>query len=101
MKKPSNWFAAVKMWKKHPKEKKKWKKGICVFTLKFTLGEFSVPACENQPPGFSVRGTSTPNVLFQTTKILMGHTKWFHQLKHSVLFHLKFKNLKLFVNYWN
>ena len=25
----------------------------------------SVSACENQPPGFSLRGTSIPNELFQ------------------------------------
>ena len=51
--------------KKHPTEKK-FKKRICIFTQKFTLGQFSVPAWVNQPPGFSLRGTSTPNELFQT-----------------------------------
>ena len=97
MEKPGNLFATVKMWKKHPKEKN-FKKRICIFTQKFTLGKFSVPAWANQPPGFSVRGTSTPNGLFETIKILMDYTKRLHQLKHGVLFHLKFENLELFVN---
>ena len=30
------------------------------------MGQFSVSACANQPPGFSVSETSTPNRLFQT-----------------------------------
>ena len=30
------------------------------------MGQFSVPACGNQRPSFSVRGKSTPNGLFQT-----------------------------------
>ena len=99
MEKPSNWFATVKMCKKkHPKEKKN-EKTICIFTQKFTLGQFSVPPWANQPPGFFIRGTSTPNGLLQTIEILMVYTKWLHQLKHGVLFHLKFENLKLFVNY--
>ena len=55
MEKPGNSFATVKMWKKHPKEK-------------FTLEQVSVPASANQPPGFSIRGSSTPNGLFQTIK---------------------------------
>ena len=63
------------------------------------MGQFSVHACANQPLGFSERGTSTPNVLFQTIEILMGYTKRLHQLKHGVLFHLKFENFELFVNY--
>ena len=49
----------------------------------FTLGQFSVPACANQPPGFSVRGTSTPNGLLQAInwlKILMGYPERLHQL---------------------
>ena len=79
--------------KKHPK--KKIKKRIYIFTQKFTLGLFSVPAWVNQPPGFSVRGTSTRNGLFQTIKILMGYAKRLHQIKHGVLFHLKF-DLELF-----
>ena len=74
MEKPGNLFAAVKMWKKHPKEKKN-KKRTCIFIQKFTLGKFSVPAWANHAPGFSVRGTSTPNGLFQTIKKLMGYTK--------------------------
>ena len=94
MQKPGNWLATVKMWKKHPKEKH-FKKRICIFT---TLGQFSVPAWANQPPGFSIRGISTPNGLFQTIKILMGYTKRLHQLKRDVLFYLKFDNLELFVN---
>ena len=92
MEKPDNSFAIVKMWKKHLK-KKHFKKRICIFTEKFSLGQFSVPACANQPPGFSVRGTSTPNGLFQTIKILMGYTKRLHQLKHGILFHLNSKIL--------
>ena len=44
-----------------------------------TLWKFSVPAWANQPPGFSIRGTSTPNGLFQTIKMLMGYTKRLHQ----------------------
>ena len=78
MEKPDNLFATVKMWKKHLKEKK-FKKRICTFTQKFTLGKLSAPAWANQPPGFSVRGTSTPNGLFQTIKILIGYTKRVHQ----------------------
>ena len=49
------------------------------------------PACANQPPGFSVRGKSTPNGLFQTIswlKILMGHTKPLHQLKHDIYIYI-------------
>ena len=97
MEKPGNLFATVKIRKKHPKENN-FKKRICIFTEKFTLGEFSVPAWANQPPGFSVRETSTPNGLFQRIKMLMGYTKRLHQLKHDVLLHLKFENLELFVN---
>ena len=51
------------------------------------MGQFSVPACGNQPPGFSVRGKLTPNGLFQTIgglKMLMGYTKQLHQLKHDI-----------------
>ena len=84
--------------KKAPKIKK-IKKRICIFTGKLTLGQFSVPACAIQPPGFSIRGTLTPNGLFQTIKILMDYTKQLHQLKHGTLFHLKFENLELFTNY--
>ena len=51
--------------KKHLK-KKHFKKRICIFTEKFGQGQFSAPACANQPPGFSVSGKSTPNGLFQT-----------------------------------
>ena len=78
MEKPVNLFATVKMWKKHPKEKK-IKKRVCIFNQKFTLGKFSVPAWANQPSGFSIRGTSTPTGLFQTIKMLMGYTKRLHQ----------------------
>ena len=70
--------------------------------LKNYLGQFYVPVCANQPPGFSVRENSTPNGLFQTingVKILMGYTKRIHQLKLGVLFHLKIENLELLVNY--
>ena len=34
--------------------------------LKISLWEFSVSACANQPPSYSVSGTSTPNGLSQT-----------------------------------
>ena len=78
MEKPGNWSDTVTMWKKHPKGKN-FKKRICIVTQKFTLGKFSVPAWANQPPGFSIRGTSTPNGLFQTIKMLMGYTKRLHQ----------------------
>ena len=98
MDKRGNWFATVKKQKRHPKEKK-FKKRICIFTQKFTLGQFSVPAWAKLHLGFSVRGTSTPNGSFQTIKILMGYPKWLYQLKHGVLFHLKFENLELFGNY--
>ena len=65
MEKPDNSFTVVKTWKKHLK-KKHFKKRICIYTWKFSLGQFSVPACANQPRGFCVRGKSTPNGLFQT-----------------------------------
>ena len=65
-----------------------------VFTQKLILGQLSVSASANQYPGFSVRGTSTPNCLFHTIKRLMGYTKRLLQLKYGVLFHLKFKNLE-------
>ena len=100
MEKPGNWFAIVKCEKNT--RRKDFRKRICIFTWEFTLGQFSVPACVNQLPGLSVRGTSTPNVLFQTIngiKVLMGYTKQFYQLKHGVLFHLKIENLELSVNY--
>ena len=40
---------------------------------KFILGQFSVPARVNQPPGFSVRGASTPNGFF---RIISGLKKY-------------------------
>ena len=54
MEKPDNSFAIVKMWKKTLK-KKHFQKRIYIFTSKFSLRQFSVPACANQPPGFPVR----------------------------------------------
>ena len=72
MEKPGNLTSKNK--KKTP-ERKNFKKRICIFSQKFTLGKFSVLAWSNQLPGFSVRGTSTPNGLFQTIKKLMGYTK--------------------------
>ena len=68
------------------------------------MGQFSVPACPEQPPGLSVRGRLTPGGLFQTNnelKSLMGYSKRLHRLSHDVLFHLKIGNLELFVNYLN
>ena len=65
-----------------------------------TLGKFSVSAGANQPTGFFVNGSLTPNGLFQTInglKQLMGYSKWLHQVEHGVLFHLKIENLELFV----
>ena len=129
--------------RKTPEEEINFKKRACIFTWDFTLGQFPVPACANKPPVFSVRGTSSPNGLFQTTRMLMGYTRQIHQLKYGVtaqkwsfrlrissvnvtkstgncgfgqiywknplskisffvqciLFHLKFENLELFVNY--
>ena len=66
-----------------------WSNRICIFTQKFTLGKFSVPAWANQPHRFSVRGTSTPNGLFQTIKILMGYTKRLHQTSCIVPFKIR------------
>ena len=68
------------MKKKHPK-KKNLRKGSASLLKNSLKIHFSVPACANKPPGFSVRRTSTPNGLFQTInglKILMGHTKRLH-----------------------
>ena len=71
MEKPGNLFATVKI-RKIPPNNKEYNKGRnCILTQNFPLGKFSVLAWGNQPPGFSVRGTSTPNELFQTIKILM------------------------------
>ena len=66
-----------------------WSNRICIFTQKFTLGKFSVPAWANQPHRFSVRGTSTPNGLFQTIKILMCYTKRLHQTSCIVPFKIR------------
>ena len=47
--------------------------------LKISQG--SVSACENQPPGFSLSGTSIPNKLFQTItglKRLLSYSKRLH-----------------------
>ena len=35
------------------------------------LGEFSASACANQPTGFSMNGSSTPNRLLQTINGLL------------------------------
>ena len=64
-------------------EERRFKKRTCIFTYKITLGEFSFPACAYQPPGFSVRGTSTLYGLLQIInglKRLMGYFKRLHQL---------------------
>ena len=45
--------------------KKKVRKGPA-FLLEISLWGSSVTACANQPPGFSLSGTSIPNELFQT-----------------------------------
>ena len=52
--------------RKTPEEERNTKKRTCIFTSHFTLGQFSVSACVNKPPGFSGSGTSTLNELFQT-----------------------------------
>ena len=65
MEKPCNRYAIAKLWGKHLKKKEILRKGP-VSLLKTSLRKFSVPACANQPPGFSIRGTATPNGSFQT-----------------------------------
>ena len=70
--------------RKTPEEEINFKKRACIFTWDFTLGQFPVPACANKPPVFSVRGTSSPNGLFQTTRMLMDYTRQIHQLKYGV-----------------
>ena len=86
-----------------PEEERNFKKvSASLFTWNLTLGQFSVSACANQPTGFSVNGSSTPDGLFQTInalKQLMDYSKRLHQLSYGVLFHLKIENLELFVNY--
>ena len=100
MEKPGNWFATVKNVKnKAPERKKKLRKGSASLLKNSLWDSFLFPDWANQSLGFFVRGTSTPNGLFQTIKILMSYTKRLHRLKHGVLFHLKFENLELFVNY--
>ena len=49
MERPGNLFATIKMWKSTRKRKILRKESL------------SVPAWANQPPGFYVSGTSTPN----------------------------------------
>ena len=53
--------------RKTPEEERNIKKRTCIFTWNFTLGQFLVSPCENQPAGFSASGTSSPNGLTQTT----------------------------------
>ena len=38
------------------------------------MGQFSAPACADEPHGFSVKGKSTPNGLFQTISGLRNNT---------------------------
>ena len=51
------------MWEKHLKKKVR---KVPASLLKISPGDSSVSACENQSPGISGSGTSTPNGLFQT-----------------------------------
>ena len=67
----------AKMWEKHLK--KKVRKGPASL-LKISLWGSSVSACANQPPGFSVSRTSTPNGLFQTIKILKLAISYFSSM---------------------
>ena len=49
--------------------------------LKTSLWGSSVSACQNESPGFSVSGASTPNGLFQTInglKRLVSYSKRLH-----------------------
>ena len=93
MEKPGYWVGITKKVRITPEEERNFQKGICIFTLNLTLGQFSVSACANQATGFSVNESSTLNGLFQTInwlKQLMGYSKRLHQL-----FHLKILNFFL------
>ena len=60
--------------------KKKVRKGPASL-LKISLWGSSVSTCRNQPPGFSVSETSTPNGLLQTInglKRLVSYSKRLH-----------------------
>ena len=49
--------------------------------LKISPWDSSVSACANEPPGFSLGGTSIPNELFQTImglKRLVSYSKRLH-----------------------
>ena len=81
MGKPGKWFAIEEMWKKHLK--KILRKRSASLPAYFTLEQIPVRSCANQPPCFSVSGTSTPNGLFKTIdglKSLIGCTKRLHLL---------------------
>ena len=52
--------------KKTPEEKTFSEKDLHLYLKSPSDIQFSVHTCANQPPGFSVRGKSTPNGLFQT-----------------------------------
>ena len=65
MEKPGDWFGIAKMWEKYMKKKKVLRKGLHFYS-KLPSGTVSASACANQPPGFPVSGTSTPNGLSQT-----------------------------------
>ena len=64
--------------------------------LNLTLVQFLVSACANQPTGFSVNGSSTPNGLFQTINGLLetapSTITW-------CIVPLKIENPEVFVNY--
>ena len=60
--------------------KKKVRKGPAPL-FKISPWDSSVSACANEPPGFSVSGSSTPNGLFQTInglKRLVSYSKRLH-----------------------
>ena len=68
----------AKMWGKYLKKKVRKRP---VSLLKISRWGSSVSACTNQPPVFSISGTSIPNELFQTItalKRLMSYSKRLH-----------------------
>ena len=76
MEKPGNWFATLKMGKKHPKEKK-IRKGFASLLKNSLWDSFQFLLMQ-------INVLVSPT---QTIKILMGSTKLLHHQKHGVLFH--------------
>ena len=99
--KPDNWFAIVKI------KKITWRNQILIKgstsllknslwdSFQFLLVQISLLFSPWEKHRLLNEFFDTINGL----KISMGYTKWLSQLKHGVLFHLKTKNLELFVNY--